>query len=226
MLNRAAYTASLVDDELLDEDEQLRLAIEISQRAHVKVERNDEDSDSDIELISESKPKPLTVLGPATGSSSRKAAVKPEALSKQDQLRERAERMKRKAEEEVEQGPSKATKLYNESPRQDRLPVPSTSASNIRTLASASSSTSSSKAEMLFKDGAIRITRTPGRRNASNTVSLPDLIKQDHLVSACIFSFFIAQHELFSHLPLTKSSRSVPVRTPFQGQCNCVADIT
>lgn len=64
---------------------------------------------------------------------------------------------------------------------------------------------------MIFPNGAIRITRTPGRSRAKNCINLTDVIHKDSLVSACIFSFFIANEELFKHLPLSRSSNAVPV---------------
>lgn len=65
---------------------------------------------------------------------------------------------------------------------------------------------------MAFPDGALRITRTPGRINDKNCVNLADVIHKEHLVSACIFSFFIAKNELFKHLPLSHTSDDIPVR--------------
>lgn len=64
---------------------------------------------------------------------------------------------------------------------------------------------------MAFPNGALRITRTPGRQNAKNCVNLADIIHKEHLVSACVFSFFIANEELFQHLPLSRSSHTVPI---------------
>lgn len=68
-----------------------------------------------------------------------------------------------------------------------------------------------SKVTMAFPEGALRITRTPGRKNQKNCINLGDLIHKDHLVSACIYAFFIARNELFRHLPLSNSSNDVPV---------------
>lgn len=66
---------------------------------------------------------------------------------------------------------------------------------------------------MAFPNGGLRITRTPGRSKsrAKNCISLTDVIHKDSLLSACIFSFFIANEELFGHLPLSRTSKSVPV---------------
>lgn len=69
---------------------------------------------------------------------------------------------------------------------------------------------------MAFPDGALRITRTPGRPRAKNCINLADLIQKDSLVSACVFSFFIANEELFEHLPLSPTSDAVPVMHPGQ----------
>ncbi|KAK7926499.1 hypothetical protein PG985_003497 [Apiospora marii] len=65
---------------------------------------------------------------------------------------------------------------------------------------------------MTYPNGGLRITRTPGRRNAKNCVSLGDLIDKDHLVSACIFAFYIADEELFPHLPNSTGDKdAVPI---------------
>ncbi|KZV92645.1 hypothetical protein EXIGLDRAFT_768762 [Exidia glandulosa HHB12029] len=53
-----------------------------------------------------------------------------------------------------------------------------------------------------FPDGALRITRTPGRLHDVNAISLPELIDRDQLVSTAIFAFFIADDDLLRHLPL------------------------
>lgn len=37
---------------------------------------------------------------------------------------------------------------------------------------------------------------------------------KDHLLSACVFSFFIGDNELYDHLPLSHSSDAVPVSAP------------
>lgn len=70
-----------------------------------------------------------------------------------------------------------------------------------------------SDASMAFPDGALRITRTPGRSRAKNCINLADVIHKGSLISACVFSFFIANEELFKHLPLSKTSDAVPVST-------------
>lgn len=67
---------------------------------------------------------------------------------------------------------------------------------------------------MAFPNGAVRITRTPGRSRAKNCINLTDVIHKDSLKSACIFSFFIANEELFEHLPLSRTSNAVPVLHP------------
>ncbi|KAK8033925.1 tyrosyl-DNA phosphodiesterase-domain-containing protein [Apiospora marii] len=69
---------------------------------------------------------------------------------------------------------------------------------------------------MAYPNGGLRITRTPGRRTAKNCVSLGDLIDKYHLVSACIFAFYIADEELFPHLPTPGGTKeAVPVRPLF-----------
>lgn len=67
---------------------------------------------------------------------------------------------------------------------------------------------------MAFPNGALRITRTPGRSRAKNCINLTDVIHKDSLASACVFSFFIANEELFEHLPLSRTSNAVPVVHP------------
>ncbi|KAI0968386.1 tyrosyl-DNA phosphodiesterase I [Xylaria arbuscula] len=76
----------------------------------------------------------------------------------------------------------------------------------VRTQKSATESLS-----MKYANGAIRITRTPGRKNAKNCVNLGDVIHKDQLESACIYSFFIAEEELYQHLPFSHSSGGIPI---------------
>lgn len=68
-----------------------------------------------------------------------------------------------------------------------------------------------SSTQMAFPNGGLRITRTPGRSRTKNCVNLEDVIHKDSLLSACVFAFFIANEELFGHLPLSGTSNSVPV---------------
>lgn len=65
--------------------------------------------------------------------------------------------------------------------------------------------------QMAFPNGGLRITRTPGRSRAKNCVNLIDVIHKDSLLSACLFAFYIANEELFEHLPLSDTSDSVPI---------------
>lgn len=58
---------------------------------------------------------------------------------------------------------------------------------------------------MKYPNGALRITRTPGRQGLRNCVNLEDLVATKELTSACVYSFFIGQEELFRHLPLPSS---------------------
>lgn len=81
---------------------------------------------------------------------------------------------------------------------------------NMYMLASISSTTQS-KFMMTYPNGALRITRTPGRGKTKNCVNLQDVIHKQHLISACVFSFFISEPEFFAHLPLSDSSNAVPV---------------
>lgn len=69
---------------------------------------------------------------------------------------------------------------------------------------------------MAYPNGGLRITRTPGRRNTRNRVSLGDLIDKDHLVSAYIFAFYIADEELAPHLTNSTGTKdTVPVNSSF-----------
>ncbi|KAI0394451.1 hypothetical protein F5Y17DRAFT_252916 [Xylariaceae sp. FL0594] len=81
---------------------------------------------------------------------------------------------------------------------------------------------------MDLPNGALRITRTAGRKDAKNCVNLKDIIHKEQLVSACIFSFFTKEDEFYQHLPLSKTSEGIPVNkyslveiqtwTPFCGK--------
>ncbi|KAI3325346.1 phospholipase D/nuclease [Xylariaceae sp. AK1471] len=73
----------------------------------------------------------------------------------------------------------------------------------------------SSPMPLAYPNGALRITRTPGRKRAKNCVNLADIIHKDRLVSACIYSFFIAEEELYPHLPLSHTSNKIPVSRCF-----------
>lgn len=64
---------------------------------------------------------------------------------------------------------------------------------------------------MAFRNGALRITRTPGRRGAKNCINLGDLIHKDELISACVYAFYVSRDELFRHLPISRESERVPV---------------
>ncbi|KAI0427476.1 tyrosyl-DNA phosphodiesterase I [Xylaria sp. FL1042] len=64
---------------------------------------------------------------------------------------------------------------------------------------------------MKYPNGAIRITRTPGRKHAKNCVNLQDIIHKDHLESACIYSFSIAEDELYEHFPFSHSLGGIPI---------------
>ncbi|CZT07545.1 uncharacterized protein RAG0_12942 [Rhynchosporium agropyri] len=73
------------------------------------------------------------------------------------------------------------------------------------------SSPSIAVATVKYPNGTLRITRTPGRKNAKNCVNLKDVIQGKSLVSACAFSFFIGENEFYDHFPLSHSSNAVPV---------------
>ncbi|KAI0471415.1 tyrosyl-DNA phosphodiesterase I [Xylaria cf. heliscus] len=64
---------------------------------------------------------------------------------------------------------------------------------------------------MSYANGAIRITRTPGRKHAKNCVNLRDIIHKDHLEAACVYCFFIAEDELYGHLPFSHKSGKIPI---------------
>ncbi|KAK2596916.1 hypothetical protein N8I77_012799 [Diaporthe amygdali] len=81
----------------------------------------------------------------------------------------------------------------------------------IKRFRTVSTTSGLSDVSMAFPNGALRITRTPGRSRAKNCINLADVIHKDSLVSACIFSFFIANEELFEHLPLSHTSNAVPI---------------
>jgi hypothetical protein len=86
----------------------------------------------------------------------------------------------------------------------------------------------SSKVTIKYPNGGLRITRTPGRKKSKNCVNLSDVIHKHDLVSACIFSFFIAEEELFPYLPLSHTSDAVPVSLSFpycRHRPSCDADI-
>ncbi|KAI1340298.1 tyrosyl-DNA phosphodiesterase-domain-containing protein [Xylariaceae sp. FL0016] len=76
------------------------------------------------------------------------------------------------------------------------------------------SASSSQHPPMAYANGGIRITRTPGRAGSKNSVNLRDLVHKEHLKSACIYAFFIADEEIFPMLPLSRSSNEVPVSLP------------
>ena len=52
---------------------------------------------------------------------------------------------------------------------------------------------------MRFPNGAIRMTRTPGRA-AKNTITVEELVDPQAMLSGIFYAFFIAQDELFDRL--------------------------
>ncbi|KAK8867327.1 tyrosyl-DNA phosphodiesterase-domain-containing protein [Apiospora arundinis] len=65
---------------------------------------------------------------------------------------------------------------------------------------------------MAYPDGGLRITRTPGRCKEKNCIGLGDIIDKDHLVSACLFAFYIAEEEFFPYLPISNGSTdAIPI---------------
>jgi tyrosyl-DNA phosphodiesterase-1 len=156
-----------------------------------------------------------------------------------DQLKERSARMKRKAGEELrphsaKRSPSASLSMDTSSSR----PSGSTSLANApcesiaivylftkadRYMPASLSSAIPSKVTIAYPNGALRITRTPGRQKTKNCVNLEDVIHKQHLVSACVFSFFIAESEFYRHFPFSDSSDAVPVSVRaiyYQGECN------
>lgn len=122
-------------------------------------------------------------------------------MTSEPSIRETSLGTKRKAEERLESQFSKRP-----TPSSLPLPMPGNSALN-------SQSPPNIKLTMAYPEGGLRITRTPGRRNAKNCVNLSDIIHKEQLISACVFSFFIGDNELYDYLPLSHSSDAVPVRT-------------
>ncbi|KAI1151905.1 phospholipase D/nuclease [Nemania diffusa] len=64
---------------------------------------------------------------------------------------------------------------------------------------------------MAYPNGAIRMTRTAGRKHTRNCISLPDIIHKDELESACIMSSHIAEEELYKHLPFSHTYDEIPI---------------
>jgi len=63
-----------------------------------------------------------------------------------------------------------------------------------------------------YLNGALRITRTPGRATHKNCVNLRDVIQKEELRAAMIYAFYIEDSELFPQLPFSFSEDRVPVR--------------
>ncbi|RYP89309.1 hypothetical protein DL770_004461 [Monosporascus sp. CRB-9-2] len=127
---------------------------------------------------------------------------------------ETAQIMKRKAEDELRKGDVRTLRhpFSHSAVLDKRAPsLASSSPSSVADGALPSSSVEGSKVNITYPNGALRITRTPGRQNAGNCVNLPVLIHKDQLLSACVYAFYIADEELFRHLPLTQSSDTVPI---------------
>lgn len=119
--------------------------------------------------------------------------------------------------------PSSASQSKSKREANDEMDRRTTKRARISTKSTSQPlSRTSSNITMAFPNGALRITRTPGRQNQKNCINLGDLIHKEHLVSACIYAFFIARDELFRHLPLSQSSDDVPVSSSFQHRMSCV----
>ncbi|BGP04056.1 Proteophosphoglycan 5 [Rhodotorula toruloides ATCC 204091] len=65
----------------------------------------------------------------------------------------------------------------------------------------------------MYRRGALRLTRTPGRVNSTNVVSLSDLVRPESLEAFASHSFIVEDHFLSSHLPVQgpHSLRGVPI---------------
>ncbi|KAF7366991.1 Phospholipase D/nuclease [Mycena sanguinolenta] len=61
-----------------------------------------------------------------------------------------------------------------------------------------------------YHNGALRLTRTPGRHNTANTVSLEDLIDRHFLCSAMVYAFFIENPYVFDFFPFQKRPNPRP----------------
>lgn len=245
---RAALAASL--NELSEDDRQLQEAIRLSELEAIQGNADHDDDDGDDQYEEEEEEDSDVPARPAAAYALRRtgeSALRPPppggSLSRQDQLKERAERLKRRFEQDGEAEShdqftdNKVRRFNGTSPRSESpssvTPPPSTrrgqDASSFEETAQSPSarvsmaSSAHSKVnlsngntalqdpEMAFPRGALRITRTPGRRQSKNTISLPELIVKDQLVSGCVFAFFIAQDELFRHLPFSKKHDDPPV---------------
>ncbi|KAL2069907.1 hypothetical protein VTL71DRAFT_14586 [Oculimacula yallundae] len=141
------------------------------------------------------------------GSSTASASPSPAS----DRSRKSEAGMKRKAQDYLEsqtskRGPSAIPSMSISRSYFDNM-VPALS----EEISSNLSSPSSAVATLKYPNGALRITRTPGRRNAKNCINLKDVIQGKSLVSACAFSFFIGEEEFYSHFPLSHSSDTVPI---------------
>lgn len=86
------------------------------------------------------------------------------------------------------------------------------SSENAKTAKRYSPVHTSANIQMKYPNGAIRMTRTQGRDDTKNCINLEDIIDRKGLVSACIYSYFMSDNELFHHLPFSKTSNDVPVR--------------
>jgi hypothetical protein len=161
--------------DLLEEKRQLQEAIRLSMG-----EKEAASDSSVLDLIEEERQLQEAIRLSKEDSGESKAISGRKAP---DPQRERSERMKRKAEEEL--------------------------------LSDRFTKHGSSKVTMNYPNGGLRITCTPGRKKSKNCVNLSDVIHKHDLVSACIFSFFIADEELFPYLPLSHTSDAVPVSLSF-----------
>ncbi|RYP19327.1 hypothetical protein DL765_003409 [Monosporascus sp. GIB2] len=122
--------------------------------------------------------------------------------------------MKRKAENELREGDTRTLRrsLSHSAVLDTKAPsLVLSSPSSVAGGVSPSSAVEGSKVNIAYPNGAVRVTRTPGRQNTRNCINLPALIHKEQLVSACVYAFFIADEELFRHLPLTHSSDTVPI---------------
>ncbi|KAG4432251.1 hypothetical protein IFR05_012257 [Cadophora sp. M221] len=215
-----ALEASRTDSWQLEEDRQLQEAIRLSQMGDSSTascspspspKLLEEDRELQEAIRLSKMDGSSTASGTPTASGSSTASLSP--TPSPNRLGNSSAGSKRKAEEEIGPQNSKrtpsslgtSTASISSSSSQD-----SNSTSFGRATSNFSSS-STAEAKMTYPNGALRITRTPGRHDTKNCVNLRDVIQGKSLVSACAFSFFIGEEELYDHFPLSHSSTAVPV---------------
>lgn len=136
-----------------------------------------------------------------------------------DKLSEQ-ERLAREADISTDSAADSETDSATESGDSMRQPPPmkskrkadgDLSSENAKTAKRYSPVRTSANIQMKYPNGAIRMTRTQGRDDTKNCINLEDIIDKKNLVSACIYSYFMSDNELFHHLPFSKTSNDVPI---------------